>query len=120
MEEKSTLQKAKQCASAQLGLDDLADAGAAVAGFNLLETRGKFAGAVPGTSIASKGASALFGSTRLPFRLPTLVGNPLTLSAGIRATSSVARIVGRGIPVVGWGLLAYDAAKIAQCVASDD
>jgi RHS repeat-associated protein len=120
VEEKSTLQKAKQCASAQLGLDDLADAGAAVAGFNLLETRGKFAGAVPGTSIASKGASALFGSTRLPFRLPTLVGNPLTLSAGIRATSSVARIVGRGIPVVGWGLLAYDAAKIAQCVASDD
>ena len=119
-EDKSTIQKAKQCASQQLGLDDLADAGAAIAGFNLLETRGKLAGAVPGTSIASKSASALFGSTRLPFRLPTLVGNPLALSVGIRATSSVARIVGRGIPVVGWGLLAYDAAKIAQCVANED
>lgn len=119
-EEESTLDKTKRCASAQLGLDDLAAAGAAVSGFNILETRGKFAGATSGTSIASRGASAVFGQTRLPFQVRTIVGNPLTLSAGIRATSSVARIVGRGIPVLGWGLLAYDAAKIAQCVASDD
>ncbi|MBM5812408.1 MAG: hypothetical protein FJ191_10660 [Gammaproteobacteria bacterium] len=119
-EEESTLDKTTRCASAQLGLDEMVAAGAAVSGFNVLETRGKFAEAQRGTSIASRVASAVFGQTRLPFRVPTIVGNPLTLNAGIRATSSVARIVGRGIPVIGWGVLAYDAAKIAQCVASDD
>jgi RHS repeat-associated protein len=118
--EESTLDKTKRCASAQLGLDDLAAAGAAVSGFNILETRGKFGGATSGTSIASRGASAVFGQTRLPFQVPTLVGNPLTGSLAVRGSASVARIVGRGIPVLGWGLLAYDAAKIVQCVASDD
>jgi hypothetical protein len=116
----STFDKTMRCGSAQLGLDDLAAAGAAVSGFNILKTRGKFAGATPGTSIASRGASAVFGQTRLPFRVPTAVGNPLTLKMRIRATSSVARVVGRGIPFVGWGLLVYDAFKILQCVATDD
>ncbi len=115
------LKKLRQCASAQLGLDDLADAAAAISGFNMLETGVKLGGhAVPGTSVASTTASALFGSTRLPFRVATLVGNPLTGRLAVRATSSLARIVGRGIPVIGWGLLAYDAAKIAQCMASND
>lgn len=114
------LEKAKQCASSQLGLGDLAAAGAAVSGLNILKTRGKFAGATPGTSIASRGASAVFGNARLPVQLPTVVGNPLTLNMSIRATSSVARVVGRAIPVVGWGLLLYDAAKIVECVTTDD
>jgi hypothetical protein len=100
-------------------LGEIVELGAAASGFNILETRGKFAGATPGTSLASRGASAAFGQARLPFKAPTLVGNPLTLSMSVRWTGRVARIVGRGIPVVGWGLLAYDAAKIAACVASD-
>jgi hypothetical protein len=114
------LDKAKRCASAQLGLDDLADLGAAVSGMNILETRGKFGGATAGTSIASRAASAVFGQAKLPFRVPTIVGNPLTLNAAVRFTSSVARVAGRAIPVVGWSSIAYDGAKIAQCVASDD
>jgi RHS repeat-associated protein len=114
------LLRAGQCAAEQLGLDTLAAAGAAASGANILSTRGKFAGAIPGTSPASRTASAIFGNARLPVRVPTIVGNPLTLSMRIRAASSVARIVGRSVPVVGWGFLAYDGIMIARCVARGD
>jgi RHS repeat-associated protein len=117
--EESIPQKAKRCALRQLGLDDIADTAAAASGLNVLETRGKFEGATKGTSIASRASSAVFGQTKLPFRVPTIVF-PAPFRAAIRLTPSVARIVGRGVPVVGAALLIYDAARIAQCVASDD
>lgn len=48
--------------------------------------------------------------------MPLAVGDGLA----IRATSSRARVAGRGVPVVGWTLLAYDAASTAMCTASND
>lgn len=112
--------KVIKCAVGQFGFGEAASIGATVAGRADLGTRQKPAGAVRGTSIASRGASAVFGQAELPRPLPTIVGNPLNRSARFRRTISVARFVGRGVPVAGWGLLAYDAVRIAYCVASDD
>jgi RHS repeat-associated protein len=122
--DKSTFEKFKNCASSQLGIDDLVEAGGAIgAGLNILPTRGKFGGATQGTSIASKAASAVFGKARIPFglELPSVVGFPF-VGEGLakRATTSLARFSGRAVPVVGWALLAYDAASIAMCTASDE
>lgn len=57
----------------------------------------------------------------LPRALPTLTGFP-GIGNGLKLSStlSAARFAGRAVPVVGYAILAYDAAKIAQCVASDD
>lgn len=107
-----------RCAADQFGITAVLGASGAASGFNILTTRAKVAGAVPGTSLASRGARAIFGNARLGVRLPTVVGNPLGSSFAIRATSKVGTFVGRGIPVVGWGLLAYDAVMIVRCSES--
>jgi RHS repeat-associated protein len=99
------------CAADQFGLTTLLGAGAVASGLPVLPTRGKFGGATPGTSVASAGLSKLFPQ-RLPFSLPApTAGNLLARSA------VVGRILGRWVPIVGWGLLAYDAAMIAKCTA---
>lgn len=118
--EPSTLEKAKQCAADQLGLTALGGA-LAGAGSNILGTGGKFSGATPGTSLASRAAGAIFGDLKLPRALPTLTGFP-GIGNGLRLSSTLgaARFAGRAVPVVGYAILAYDAVKIAQCVASDD
>ena len=121
----STLEKAGQCALDQFGLGEAGSVAAAASGANVLPTRGKPSGAVPNTSPASRAAGAVFGEARVPggARLPTLTGWPRSLGGAgvnVRRTASVARIVGRGIPVVGWGLLAIDAALIVGCTLSDD
>lgn len=119
-EKPSTLEKAKQCAADQFGLTALGGA-LAGAGANILGTGGKFSGATPGTSLASRAAGAIFGDLKLPRARPTLTGFP-GIGNGLRLSStlSAARFAGRAVPVVGYAILAYDAVKIAQCVASDD
>ena len=120
-EEPSTLEKAGQCALDQAGLGELGSAAAAASGAPVLPTRGKPAGAVPGTSVASRVGSAIHGSNNAPVRLPTLTGFPgVGSGVNVRFTASAARIVGRGIPVVGWALLAYDAGSIAYCTFSGE
>ena len=73
--------------------------------------RGKFKGATKGTSIASRILSKKF-----PRKLSRAIILPPTLK-NPRATSAVVgRIAGRWVPIVGWGLLAYDAVSIANCM----
>lgn len=77
-------------------------------------------GAVRGTSLAGMAADRVLGKRRLPFRLPTITGG---LGSGrrlmITGTKSAARFAGRAVPVVGWGLLAFDAVQFGMCVAGD-
>ncbi|MDN7888138.1 hypothetical protein QZM93_05870 [Burkholderia cepacia] len=83
----------------QLGLDDLAAASAMLLGQGDVPVPGKFAGATPGTSVASLAARKLFPQI-LPFRLPMITGVGLS---GIRIsfTRRLGAWVGRTIPVVG-------------------
>lgn len=115
-----TFDKAWECVSDQFGLGELASLGAAVSGLNNISTRAKPKGAIQGTSIASKAAGTIFRDAELPGRFPTIVGNPLVGSLALRKTKSVARFVGRGVPVLGWGFLAYDAVSIGICVVNHD
>lgn len=85
----------------------------------MLGTGGKFLGATPGTSLASKAAGNLLGDLKLPFRLPTLTGFP-GVGNGLRVsfTEGAARFVGRAVPVVGYALLTYDAYEIGTCMVN--
>lgn len=114
--------KALDCAASHYGLGFLtagAGASAAAAGANIIETRGKFAGATPGTSWAGRAASAIFGKTQLPRALPTLTGFP-GIGNGLKVSStlSAAKFAGRAVPVVGYALLAADVLAIGYCTVS--
>jgi RHS repeat-associated protein len=113
--------KLLQCTLDHYGLTALG-ASLAAAGANVIGTRGKFAGATPGTSVASLLARNIFGDLKFPggIRLPTLTGFP-GIGQGLRvfATDEIGVFVGRAVPVVGYALLAYDAFRIGQCVAKD-
>lgn len=116
-----TPSKVMQCAADQFGLLDLFAVGAIVAGQPIPGSKDFVTpGAVPGTSWAAKAADRILGDTKIPFgyRAPTLTGGP---GAGrvlkITYPRSVARFAGRAVPVVGWGMLAYDAANIVVCSA---
>jgi len=121
-EKPSTLEKLGRCTSDQLGLGELAEAAAVAAGQPIPGTK-RFVtpGSSRGTSAAGMAADRVLGKTRLPTRLPTVVGGPGTGRAlAIATTKSAARFAGRAVPIVGWALLAYHAASIAICTASDD
>lgn len=90
----------------QLGITDIIGALSALTGANIIETRTKFAGATPNTSIASKYLSRMIPGNS-PISLPTLTGWP-GVNLKLSWTKSFGRFAGRTVPVVGWGLLAYD------------
>jgi len=94
------------CAAEQFGPGTVVGGTLAVAGSNVLPTGGKFYGAIPGTSVASRAASFILGDLKLPRALPTLTGFP-GIGNGLKLTStlSAARFVGRAVPVVGYGFL---------------
>ena len=119
---KEKLKKLARCTSKQLGLDELAEAAAVVAGQPIPGTK-RFVteGSSRGTSLAGMAADRVFGKARLPVRLPTIVGGPGTGRAlAIAGTKSVARFAGRAVPIVGWAMLAYDAVSIAACTVKSD
>jgi RHS repeat-associated protein len=106
-----------QCASDQLGLSDLFADGAVALGQPVAGSK-RFVtpGSSMGTSYAGRAADWVFGGTRLPVRLPTIVGGPGTGRAlAVAGTKSVARFAGRAVPIIGWGILAYDAVRITAC-----
>lgn len=99
----------------QLGIDDFGSIVAVLAGLNILPTRGKPAGAIPNTSIASKAARGVFKQAQFPYRirLPSIVGTYMPLKLKIRMVSKIGSFVGRAVPVVGWIILAEDVMEIA-------
>jgi RHS repeat-associated protein len=114
-----TVPKIARCAADQFGLQDLFAAGGIAAGWPIPGSKPFVTpGSVDGTSLAGMAADRIFGSAKFPTRVPTLTGGP---GAGrvlkIVRTRSVARFAGRAVPVLGWGMLAYDAASIALCSA---
>ncbi|HEX8258480.1 MAG TPA: RHS repeat-associated core domain-containing protein [Allosphingosinicella sp.] len=118
----SRLKKAGRCAADQLGLSELADAALVASGQPISGTK-RFVtpGSSKGTSVAGLAASRVFGRAQLPVRMPTIVGGPGTgRTLSIAGTKSVARFAGRAVPILGWGLLAYDAISIAACTFSED
>ena len=98
----------------QLGVEDVGGVIAILAGANILNTRQKFYGATPGTSIASKVVRGVIPNNikfPLGIELPTLVGfSPKTLK--VIMTRNLSTFVGRAVPVVGWIIIAYDVAQI--------
>jgi len=94
-------------AAEQFGITDIVGLGMAIAGGNFVSTRGKTGGATPNTSYASKLARNIPG--KLPFSVPTVTGYP-GVGKGMRIMmiKAIGMIIGRAIPVLGWGILLYD------------
>lgn len=74
-------------------------------------TRGKFAGATKGTSVASETARRYL-NIELPFRLPTFTNASLkTLKP--KFVTNLGAFVGRTVPVLGWLIIASDVTSIS-------
>jgi hypothetical protein len=99
-----------QCTMDQLGITAVLGVAGAMSGMNILGASGKVEGATQGTSIASKYLSQIF-SGKLPFRVlsPTI---PKLMRGKMVHTKTLGRALGRWVPLLGWGLLAYDAASV--------
>lgn len=98
----------------QLGVQDFGAIISMVTGLNILSTRGKFANATPGTSLASRGARKVFGNAQFPWglELPSVVGGYPPHRLKILMTHKIGTFVGRAIPIVGWVILASDVSVI--------
>ncbi len=92
------------------GVTDIAGVVAVYLGSNSLTVAGKFAGATPGTSVASVYSRRLFRGRMMPVRLPTWIGFPPNVKRVM--TQRLGTFVGRSIPVLGWAVLASDVALI--------
>jgi RHS repeat-associated protein len=117
LKESLTWTNFRQCVGDQLGVADLAALGAVAAGQPIEGSkRFRTPGTSKGTSWAGKAANWLFGDAEFARRYPTIVGGPGTgRRLGISGTKYVARFAGRGVPVVGWAVLGYDAVGLALC-----
>lgn len=93
----------------QFGISDVIGLVAVLSGQAFIPTRAKFKGSTKGTSFASKYISKIPGTS--PVRLPMLTGYPkIVWGQGMRValTKVIGKFLGRAIPFVGWGILAYD------------
>jgi hypothetical protein len=100
-------------AAEQFGIMDAAAIVAIYLSQPTIRTREKFKGATPGTSPVSEYLSKKYPEEYKKPR-PTLTGTPKIFGGkGVRVTSTkiVGRFWARTVPVIGWGLLAYDVAK---------
>lgn len=105
----------------QLGVQDFGAIVSIVAGLNILPVSGKLAGAIPDTSIASKGARSLFGNARFPkpIRLPSVIGGYPPSTLRIKMVSRIGTFAGRAVPVVGWIILGSDVSQISWRTVRD-
>ncbi len=94
----------------QMGITDLLALDAVVSGQPTISKRF----VAKGSSHATSEASTFFNKY-LPFKSPIRILTPIANSSriGFAMTTSVGKIVGRWVPFLGWGLLAYDAGRIA-------
>jgi RHS repeat-associated protein len=108
---------ALECGGEVLGLSDLLDVGMIAAGQPIPGTkRFQTPGSSRGTSVAGLVADVVFGDAELPRRVPTLVGGPGTgRRLAVSYSKKAARVAARGVPIIGWGLLAVDAVKFGMC-----
>ncbi|MDR4504842.1 MAG: RHS repeat-associated core domain-containing protein [Candidatus Scalindua sp.] len=96
-------------AAEQFGIKDVAASTAILTGAPLIPKRFNTPGSTKGTSVASKFLSKISGS--IPVGLPTITGFPRILGGNrlrVSLTTAVGRFAGRTVPIVGWGVLAYD------------
>lgn len=92
----------------ELGIDDAIGIAMILLGQRFVPTRGKFGGAVKGTSVASRVSRKL-----LPYEfkykiLPTVTSFKSLLLLKIKFTRELGAFVGRAVPVVGWVIAATD------------
>lgn len=98
----------------QLGIDDAVGVAMILLGQRFIPTRGKFAGAVKGTSVAS-----VLSRRLLPYELkhrilPTVTSFKGLILLRIKFTNSIGAFVGRAIPGVGWVLVLTDVTMITH------
>ncbi|WP_045857172.1 STM2901 family protein [Raoultella terrigena] len=99
------------------GVTDLLALSCIILGLPLLKTRGKPYGATQGTSIASKYLRQYL-NVELPIRLPTLTEASIaTLKP--KYVTNLGAFVGRGLPVIGWVILASDVSQIVYKTVRD-
>ncbi|WP_321813025.1 MULTISPECIES: STM2901 family protein [unclassified Paraburkholderia] len=96
----------------ELGIDDAVSVGMILIGQRFIPTRGKFAGAVKGTSIASVVSRRLLPYELKNKILPTVTSFKSLVLLRVKFTRSLGVFVGRAIPGVGWILLASDVSSI--------
>ena len=96
----------------QLGIDDVVGVGMVLLGQRFIPTRGKFNGAVKGTSVASVVSRRLLPYELKHRILPTVTSFKSLILLRIKFTRSLGAFVGRAIPGVGWVLLASDVSTI--------
>ncbi|XTZ39588.1 STM2901 family protein [Salmonella enterica] len=99
----------------QLGVDDFGAIVAILSGRNVVPTRQKPSGAIKGTSYASEASRKVFGKAKFPLgiKLPSVVGGYPPSTLKVRMVAKIGTFVGRGVPVVGWIILAHDVSMIA-------
>ncbi|WP_176045325.1 STM2901 family protein [Burkholderia sp. BCC1644] len=95
-----------------LGVEDAVGIAMVLLGQRFIRTRGKFADAVKGTSIAS-----VVSRRMLPYELkhrilPTATSFTSLIMLRIKFTRNIGAFVGRAIPGVGWVVLATDVSLI--------
>lgn len=92
------------------GIEDALTISCIILGLPILKTRNKPYGTTAGTSIASKYLRQYL-NVELPVRLPTLTEASIaTLKP--KYVTNLGAFVGRGLPVIGWTLVASDLAQI--------
>lgn len=92
------------------GIEDALTMSCIILGLPILKTRNKPYGTTAGTSIASKYLRQYL-NVELPVRLPTLTEASIaTLKP--KYVTNLGAFIGRGLPVIGWTLVASDLAQI--------
>ncbi|NJQ20592.1 hypothetical protein HCO69_13265 [Pantoea sp. LS15] len=99
------------------GIKDIVSMSCIILGLPLLKTRGKPYGTTAGTSIASKYLRQLL-NVELPVRLPTLTKASIT-TLKPKYVTNLGAFVGRGLPVVGWVIVASDISQIVYKTVRD-
>lgn len=92
------------------GISNITAVSLILLGQPLIKTRGKPAGATPGTSVASLAARRWL-NMELPCSLPTLTNASIKTLKPMMVTN-LGAFVGRSVPVLGWVLLTKDVALI--------
>ncbi|KVM50959.1 hypothetical protein WJ58_23690 [Burkholderia ubonensis] len=92
----------------ELGIDDVVGVAMILLGQRFLPTRGKFVGAVKGTSVASRVSRKLLPYDVKHKILPTVTSFKSLILLRIKFTRELGVFVGRAIPVVGWVITAVD------------